>query len=88
MLVTGAAGGVGSVAVSILAKLGYTVAGSTGRPEQHDYLKSLGVSEIVERAELSESSGRPLDKERWAGCVDTVGATTLATVLSQMSTLR
>ena len=84
VLVTGAAGGVGSVAVAILAKLGYTVAASTGRAEQHDYLKSLGASEIVERAELSESSGRPLDKERWAGCVDTVGSTTLATVLTQM----
>ncbi|MCG8547859.1 MAG: oxidoreductase [Alphaproteobacteria bacterium] len=84
VLVTGAAGGVGSVAVSILAKLGYTVAASTGRPEQHDYLTSLGASQIVERAALSEPSGRPLDKESWAGCVDTVGATTLATVLTQM----
>jgi len=84
VLVTGAAGGVGSVAVSILAKLGYTVAASTGRSEEHDYLKSLGASEIVERATLSEYSGRPLDKELWAGCVDTVGATTLASVLSQL----
>jgi acrylyl-CoA reductase (NADPH) len=84
VLVTGAAGGVGSVAVSILAKLGYTVAASTGRPEEHDYLKSLGAAEIVERATLSEYSGRPLDKELWAGCVDTVGATTLASVLSQL----
>jgi acrylyl-CoA reductase (NADPH) len=84
VLVTGAAGGVGSVAVAILAKLGYTVAASTGRLEEHDYLKSLGASEIVERKTLSEYSGRPLDKERWAGCVDTVGASTLATVLSQL----
>ena len=84
VLVTGAAGGVGSVAVSILAKLGYTVAASTGRPAEHDYLKSLGAAEIVERATLSEYSGRPLDKELWAGCVDTVGATTLACVLSQL----
>ncbi len=85
VLVTGAAGGVGSVAVAILAKLGYTVAASTGRPEQHNYLKSLGAAEMVDRAELAEGSGRPLDKERWAGCVDTVGASTLATVLSQVA---
>ncbi len=85
VLVTGAAGGVGSVAVAILAKLGYTVAASTGRPAQHDYLKSLGAVEMVDRAELAEGSGRPLDKERWAGCVDTVGASTLATVLSQIA---
>jgi acrylyl-CoA reductase (NADPH) len=84
VLVTGAAGGVGSVAVSILAKLGYAVAASTGRPAEHDYLKSLGAVEFVERASLSEYSGRPLDRERWAGCVDTVGATTLASVLSQL----
>jgi acrylyl-CoA reductase (NADPH) len=84
VLVTGAAGGVGSVAVSILAKLGYTVAASTGRPEQGDYLKSLGASEIVERQALAESSGRPLERETWAGCVDTVASTTLATVLAQM----
>jgi len=85
VLVTGAAGGVGSVAVAILAKLGYTVAASTGRPEQHDYLKSLGATEMVDRSELAEGSGRPLDKERWVGCVDTVGASTLATVLSQVA---
>jgi len=84
VLVTGAAGGVGSVAVAILARLGYTVAASTGRPEQGDYLKSLGAAEIVDRAALAESSGRPLDREKWAGCVDTVGSTTLATVLTQM----
>ncbi|MEM9682957.1 MAG: MDR family oxidoreductase [Pseudomonadota bacterium] len=84
VLVTGAAGGVGSVAVSILAKLGYTVAASTGRPAEHDYLKSLGASEIVERAALSDYSGRPLEKELWAGCVDTVASTTLASVLAQL----
>ena len=84
VLVTGAAGGVGSVAVAVLTRLGYTVAASTGRPEEHGYLKSLGAAEIVERATLSEYSGRPLDKELWAGCVDTVGSTTLASVLSQL----
>lgn len=84
VLVTGAAGGVGSVAVAILANLGYTVAASTGRPALHDYLKGLGASQIVERAELAEVSKRPLESETWAGCVDTVGSTTLARVLSQM----
>ena len=83
VLVTGAAGGVGSVAVSILAKLGYTVAASTGREAQHDYLRSLGASEIVDRSELSETSKRPLEGERFAGTVDTVGGTTLARVLAQ-----
>ncbi|GAC1595068.1 MAG: MDR family oxidoreductase [Acidimicrobiales bacterium] len=82
VLVTGAGGGVGSVAVAILATLGYRVAASTGRPEIHDYLLSLGASTVVERAELS-SSGRPLAAERWLGAVDTVGSQTLATVLSQ-----
>jgi putative YhdH/YhfP family quinone oxidoreductase len=82
VLVTGAGGGVGSVAVSLLAKLGYPVAASTGREETHDYLRSLGASTIVDRAELAEK-GRPLDKERWAGAVDTVGSQTLATVLAQ-----
>ncbi len=82
VLVTGAAGGVGSVAVSILAKRGYTVAASTGRAEQHDYLRALGASEIVDRAELSEPSKRPLEEERFAGTIDTVGGTTLARVLA------
>ena len=85
VLVTGAAGGVGSVAAAILAKLGYQVAGSTGRAETHDYLKSLGVTTIVDRAELAEPPSRPLDKERWAGCIDAVGGTTLATALTQMA---
>ena len=85
VLVTGAAGGVGSVAAAILAKRGYPVAGSTGRAETHDYLKALGVTTIVERQELAEPPSRPLDKERWAGCIDAVGGTTLATVLTQMA---
>ncbi len=80
ILVTGAAGGVGSVAISILAKLGYTVTASTGRPgEQADYLKALGAAEIIDRKELSEK-GRPLAKERWAGAVDAVGSQTLANI--------
>jgi len=83
VLVTGAAGGVGSVAVSILSKCGYTVAASTGRAEQADYLKSLGASQIIDRAELSETSKRPLEAENFAGTVDTVGGTTLARVLAQ-----
>lgn len=85
VLVTGAAGGVGSVAVAILAKLGYQVAASTGRAETHDYLKDLGATTIVERQELAEPPTRPLDKERWAACIDAVGGTTLAHVLSQTS---
>lgn len=83
VLVTGAVGGVGSVAVSILAKRGYTVAASTGRAEQADYLTSLGASQIIDRAELSEPSKRPLESENFAGAVDTVGGTTLARVLAQ-----
>ncbi|MBV9486887.1 MAG: oxidoreductase [Frankiaceae bacterium] len=82
VVVTGAAGGVGSVAVAILAKLGYSVTASTGRAETHDYLSSLGASAIIDREELA-TAGRPLDKERWAGGVDTVGSQTLATVLAQ-----
>ena len=74
--------GVGSVAVAVLAKLGYDVAASTGRAETHDYLRELGASSILERAELAEA-GRPLGKERWIGGVDTIGSQTLATVLSQ-----
>jgi acrylyl-CoA reductase (NADPH) len=81
IIVTGAAGGVGSVAVALLAKLGYTVAASTGRPEQADYLKGLGASEIIDRKELA-GPPRPLAKERWAGGIDAVGSTTLANVLS------
>ncbi|MBP9956621.1 MAG: oxidoreductase [Pseudomonas sp.] len=79
VLVTGANGGVGSVAIALLAKLGYRVAASTGRPEEAEYLKSLGAAEIVERASLSEP-GRPLGRERWAGAIDSLGSHTLANV--------
>ena len=81
VVVTGAAGGVGSVAVALLAKLGYAVVASTGRPEEAAYLKGLGATEIIERKELS-GAARPLAKERWAGGIDAVGSTTLANVLS------
>lgn len=81
VIVTGAAGGVGSVAIAILAKLGYTVIASTGRPTETDYLKGLGAAEIIERKELT-GAPRMLGKERWAGGIDAVGSTTLANVLS------
>src|ERR1700728_4723734 len=81
IIVTGAAGGVGSVAVAILAKLGYQITASTGRLAEADYLKSLGASDIIDRKELS-GPARPLAKERWAGGIDAVGSTTLANVLS------
>ncbi|MGO8924069.1 MAG: MDR family oxidoreductase [Xanthobacteraceae bacterium] len=81
VIVTGAAGGVGSVAVALLAKLGYAVAASTGRTEEAAYLKGLGASEIINRNELT-GPPRPLAKERWAGGIDAVGSTTLANVLS------
>lgn len=84
VLVTGAAGGVGSVATAILASLGYQVAGVTGRPETTDYLKDLGAQVIVAREELNEPSKRPLESERWAGCVDAVGGVMLSRVLGQM----
>jgi len=84
VLVTGAAGGVGSVAIAILAKLGYGVTAATGRPEQHDYLRGLGANAFLDRAELAKPVARPLDSERWAGAIDTVGSTTLATVLTQL----
>jgi acrylyl-CoA reductase (NADPH) len=84
VLVTGAAGGVGSVAIAILAKLGHQIAASTGRAETHDYLKNLGASSIVDRATLAQAPSKPLDAERWAGAIDSVGSTTLATVLTQM----
>jgi acrylyl-CoA reductase (NADPH) len=83
LVVTGAAGGVGSVAIAILAKLGFEVTASTGRPEEADYLKRLGAKEIIERKELS-GTPRPLGKERWAGGVDSVGSTTLANMLSMI----
>ncbi len=81
-VVTGAAGGVGSVAVALLAKLGWRVIASTGRASEADYLKSLGAAEIIDRAELS-APGKPLGKERWAAGVDSVGSHTLANVLAQ-----
>jgi len=84
VLVTGAAGGVGSVATAILAKLGYKVAAVTGRPEAADYLTALGAAQIVPRAEINEVSKRPLEAETWAGCVDAVGGAMLARVLGQM----
>lgn len=77
ILVTGANGGVGSVAIALLAKLGYRVVAATGRLNEADYLRSLGAAEVIDRAELTEP-GRPLGKERWAGVIDTVGSHTLA----------
>ncbi|WP_274631373.1 MDR family oxidoreductase [Arvimicrobium flavum] len=82
VLVTGAAGGVGSVAVALLAARGYNVTASTGRPQTHDYLARLGAGDFIDRASLLEKGG-PLQKERWSGAVDSVGSTTLANVLSQ-----
>ncbi|WP_460273755.1 MDR family oxidoreductase [Celeribacter sp. ULVN23_4] len=84
VLVTGASGGVGSVATAILAHLGYEVAAVTGRPEGAGYLKSLGASRIVPRDEINEIVKRPLESETWAGCVDAVGGEMLARVLGQM----
>ena len=83
VLVTGAAGGVGSVATALLARLGYHVTASTGRAETHDYLTGLGAQTLIDRAELSEPNKRPLESHRWAGCIDNVGGTTLARVLAQ-----
>jgi len=82
ILVTGAAGGVGSVAVSLLAGLGYRVVASTGRAEEAAFLRELGAAEVIDRGELSER-GKPLQRERWAGAVDCVGSHTLANVLAQ-----
>ncbi|MGO8739464.1 acrylyl-CoA reductase (NADPH) [Rhodoblastus sp.] len=82
VLVTGAAGGVGSIAICLLAKAGWRVIASTGRKEEADFLKSLGASEIIDRAELS-APGKPLGKERWAAAVDSVGSHTLANVIAQ-----
>jgi acrylyl-CoA reductase (NADPH) len=81
VVVTGAAGGVGSVAITLLAKLGYRAVASTGRPQEAPYLTGLGAAEVIDRAELA-GAPRPLAKERWAGGIDTVGSTTLANVLS------
>lgn len=84
VLVTGAAGGVGSVATAILAHLGYEVAAVTGRPETEEYLRGLGASQIVPREQLNETTKRPLESESWAGCVDAVGGAMLARLLGQM----
>jgi acrylyl-CoA reductase (NADPH) len=84
VLVTGAAGGVGSIAVSLLSALGFRVAASTGRPELRDYLTGLGAAELIDRVALAAKPSRPLDRERWAGAVDAVGGATLATVLTQL----
>ncbi|MBL8218915.1 MAG: oxidoreductase [Bryobacterales bacterium] len=85
VVVTGAAGGVGSVAVAILNKLGYHVVASSGRPEAADYLKSLGANEIIGRDVLSAASHRPMESEKWAGAVDSVGGDTLAGLLRTLS---
>ncbi len=84
VLVTGAAGGVGSLAILILSKLGYHVAASSGRIDEYsDYFRNLGASELIHRDELAAPSGRPLDSERWAGAIDSVGGETLASILRQ-----
>jgi len=84
VLVTGASGGVGSVAVALLAGLGHEVAAVTGRPETADYLMALGATQIVARSEINETTRRPLEAESWAGCIDAVGSAMLARVLGQM----
>jgi acrylyl-CoA reductase (NADPH) len=84
VLVTGAAGGVGSVAIHLLASAGYEVAASTGRPETEEYLRSLGATSIIQRSELAEEPTGPLASERWGGCIDAVGDVTLAHVLTEM----
>ena len=84
VLVTGAAGGVGSVAIAILANLGYQVVASTGRAQTHDYLRQLGAASILDRSLFAEPAQRPLEGERWAGCIDAVGGNTLARVIAQL----
>ena len=85
VLVTGAAGGVGSLAVAMLANRGYQVAAVTGRPETAEYLISLGASKIVPREDLSEPTNRPMESAIWAGCIDNVGGSTLSRVIGQMA---
>lgn len=84
VVVTGASGGVGSTAVAMLAQRGFEVVASTGKADEHDYLKALGAASVIDRSELASDSGRPMEKERWAGAVDCVGGTTLATVIRQL----
>ena len=84
VLVTGAAGGVGSVAIALLAQAGYQVAAVTGRPETEDYLRGLGATHIIARADLAETVKRPLEAETWAGCIDAVGGAMLARILGQL----
>ena len=84
VLVTGAAGGVGSVAMALLSALGHRVVAATGRPDQRDYLTDLGAADLIERAALAAEPTRPLDRERWAGAIDAVGGNTLATILTQL----
>lgn len=84
VLVTGAAGGLGSIAVVLLSRLGYRVAASTGRASQHDYLRALGAATIVDRAEIGAVPAKPLLPERWAGVIDSVGGTTLANCLTSL----
>lgn len=85
VLVTGAAGGVGSVAVALLAARGYSVAAATGRTETHDYLKGLGAATLIDRADLAEQPGRPLNRERFQAAIDNVGGSTLANLLTQLA---
>ncbi len=84
VLVTGGGGGVGSVAIALLSALGHRVVAATGRPELRDYLTRLGAADLAARADLAAAPSRPLDRERWAGAVDAVGGTTLATILTQL----
>jgi acrylyl-CoA reductase (NADPH) len=84
VLCTGAAGGVGTYAVHLLAKLGYEVTASTGRPATAGYLKELGAAEVIDRSEIADAPAKPLLSERWAGCIDAVGGATLAHVLAEM----
>ncbi|MCA9270563.1 MAG: YhdH/YhfP family quinone oxidoreductase, partial [Planctomycetales bacterium] len=85
VLVSGATGGVGSIAVALLARLGYRVAAATGKPQRHDWLRSLGAAEIVDRAAINDPSDKPLLKAIWAGAVDTVGGATLATIVRSLT---
>ncbi len=85
VLVTGASGGVGSMSIAILANLGYKVAASTGRAQHHEYLRGLGAAEILDRATLAAPSKRPLEGERWAAAIDSVGGDTLASILRSMA---